>query len=365
MFGLIPLLTIPLLVMLGFKVIFQSTFTLKEFLLSETIMAVVICIGFFGGRWGALQDTEIWSGHLTEKTHGSQSCCHCRQECDTCYRTDSNGKTESYECNCREVCDHIRDYWWALEVSTGDTISIKRCEPWKSRVPAVWTNARVGEPAAVEHGFTNYLLADPDSVFDHRDDEADYSDVPRFPRVHGTYRINSALNLGTRMPVSAYNEELMLINDDLGAKKQTHIVVVATTERDASWALHMEEAWLHGKKNSVTFVLGAPDGDNIEWARVFSISHIAKLQITARDKMPGLKLSDVDAVLGFIEGAVQRDFTRTHMSEYEYLASAAKPPFWLTILLYILGIGGAVGLSLIMHHTDVFGEDRYNRYRRF
>ena len=367
MFGLLPLLAIPLVIMLGFKIAFRSTFTLKEFLLSESIVAVVLVVAFLLGRWGALQDTEVWNGHITAKPSGSQHCCHCRQVCDTCYRnvTDSEGNSrqESYDCNCREVCDHTRDYWWALDVSTGDRISVDRCEPRQSRVPAAWTNARIGEPAAVEKTYTNYLLADPDSVFDHRDPDADYSDVPTPPRVHSLYRIDSAINIGTRMPLQTYNTGLMEINDTLGHKKQAHIVVVATTKRDPAWALHMEEAWLHGKKNQVVFVLGAPDGDRIEWAHVFSFSNVGALQIRARGGMPGMSLTDHETVLDFVFDAVDEDFHRTPMAEYEYLASAAKPPFWLMVLLYILGLGGSLGLSLLMHTQDVFGEERYNRFR--
>lgn len=303
---------------------------------------------------------------ITAKPSGSEHCCHCRRVCDTCTRTvtDSNGRshTESYDCNCREVCDHFQDYWWALDVSTGDRVTVDSCEPNRSRVPSAWTNAYIGEPAAVEHGYTNYLLADPDSVFDHRDDDADYSDVPAPPGVFGLYRINSAINLNTRMPLDEYNPQLMAVNDTLGARKQVHIGVIATDRTDPAWAEHVEEAWLHGKKNQIVFVLGAPNGTDIEWARAFSFSRIPRIEVATLHDMPGKRLTDTRDVLGFIEDTVETNFHRTHMSEYEYLASAAKPPTWLLVLLYIIGIGGSLGLSAVFHVNDVFGEERYGRF---
>ena len=369
MFGLIPLLGLPLLFAVVLKAVFGSTVTLKEFSVQVGIVSSILVLSFFLGRWGALQDTEVWNGHIVEKTSGTQKCCHCYQKCETCERSVSNGnggtRTQTYRCNCREVCPHVRGHWWSLVVSTGDTVPVDSCEPWGSNVPDAWAAAYVGEPAAVEHTHTNYLLADPESVFDHRDSDADYSDVPSPPEVYDLYRIDSAINRGTNLPLNEYNPRLMVLNDTLGAAKEVHIVVIATDDSDPAWAEHVEEGWLHGKKNQVVFVLGAPNGTDIEWARAFSFSRIPNIKTAVLHGMTGMQVTDTATVLGFIETTVETNFHRTPMSEYEYLASAAKPPRWLMILLYVVGILGTGGLSYVFHVKDVFGDERYRGYGNY
>ncbi len=160
----------------------------------------------------------------------------------------------------------------------------------------------------------------------------------------------------------------MDLNADLGGKKQVNIVVIATKETDPHYAEFVEHEWLYGKKNDLIFVLGAPDGNTIEWARIVTISNVEMLKIRARDEMPGMKLTDAGETLGYIRALVEEDFTRTPMAEYEYLASAAKPtPFALGFLYFLAIVGSVVG-SIFMIYNDVFREEvrsYYNRYRRW
>ena len=115
MLNLLPILAIPLGVMLGFKLLRQAAFTVREFLVLEVVMTGLLVGGFFVARSAAVADTEIWSGRVVAQDHGRQVCCHCRTRCDSC--TDANG--DRYRCNCRVVCAHAQDYYWSLRVSTG------------------------------------------------------------------------------------------------------------------------------------------------------------------------------------------------------------------------------------------------------
>jgi hypothetical protein len=365
MWSLIPLLAVPFAIMIGFKIVGGKDFTVPEFLSLEAGMVLLLVCGFSMARCGAMMDTEVWSGRIVEKPSGSQHCCHCRQECDTC--TDSEGDT--YDCNCREVCDHFRDYWWALDISTGDRISIDSCEPRKSRVPAAWTNAKIGEPAAVEHHYMNYLKADPESVLIQSADvseatKADYG-TPNYPRVHSFYRINRAINLGTNMSVPAWNSGLMDLNADIGSEKQINVIVIATAESDPRYADHIEREWLYGKKNDLIFVLGAPDGNTVKWARVVTISRVEMLKVKARDELAGTTLDNPDETIAQIGLLVLNHFERTPMAEFEYLSSAAKPQPWALFLLYFLAIVGSVFGSIFMVTNDAFGRGVYRGYKSY
>jgi len=355
MLVLLPLLVVPILVLFGMKTWGGSRFTWKEFVLLEGIMVIVLLTGFFGARWAGMRDVEIWNGHLTDKSNGTQSCCHCRDVCDS---RDKDGRCTSRH----EECDHTRDYWWSLDVSTGDQI-YDGCSG-TNRAPSWWRGAVVGEPAAIEHGFTNYLLADPDTVFDGRRKDASYVELPSFPRVHGKYKIHSAINLDTAMSTEAWNKALMKINDELGHDKQVHIVVIATREADPAFATHLDEGWLHGKKNNAIFVLGAPSGDVVEWARLVSFSNVPMLGVRTRDELIGKRLSDTGDMTASIAQLVLEEFHRTPMADFAYLASAATPPTWMVVLLYILGLGIAIGGGAVMTHRDPFGDERRGRYWR-
>ena len=315
MWGLLPLLLVPLVIMGGFWVSNRGTFTVMEFFLLEGIMVLLILGGFQAARYGAVHDTELWNGHITKKYEGTEGCCHCRSVCDS---TDKDGKCTSSHTE----CDHVWDSWWSLDVSTGDTIHEGCSGSWSD--PTWWTNAYVDEPASVPHGYTNYLLADPESVLlQHADMDGYTGKAPVYPKVYGRYKVTRILPGGTNAPTDEWDTALDEMNDRLGNAKQVNIIVVATRNLSPSYADMIEVEWLYGKKNDVIFVLGAPDGDTIEWAKVVTISNVEMLKLTARDEMPGMKLSDVEGTAGYIEGLVESRFERTPMAEYEYLWASA------------------------------------------
>ena len=361
MWSLLPLLFIPLLVMLVIRHMSaenRSQFTVKEFLALEVGMVILLTGGFFLAREAAMADNEVWSGRITQKESGTQHCCHCHSECTA---HDSKGRCTSSH----EVCSHSRDYWWSLDVSTGDEISVQRCSG-SSRDPAIWTNAYVGEPAVVEHYFRNYLLADPDSVFVQQATAS--GTAPAYPSVHGLYKINRAINLGTKMDAKVWSAKLDEILADMGGKRYVNINVIATTNKDPAYAQVIERDWLYGKLNDVTFILGAPDGVNVEWAAVVTLpTGNSMLRVVGRDELIGSNLTDPDTTLATISSVVDANWKWAGIEQFAYLAWAAQPALWVHVLLYLLGIAGSGGGSIYMLNNDVFGEgssftNRYNSH---
>lgn len=348
---LLGLLLIPLVIGVGAFFVRRETITMKEFFLMEAVAIILVTLGFFLARWGALQDTEYWNGRITKKIHDSQSCCHCRQVCSTC--PDGKGGTRS--CNCHTVCDHARDYYWSLAISTGDTITIDSCEPDENDVPVVWARAKVGEPASVAHLYTNYLRADPDSLLRRTADPRFEMAVPAFPEVYEFYKVRKVVQIGVAIPFD-WDEGLREINADLGAKKQVDITMVFTRESNPEFANAVETEWLYGPKNALIIVVGVPDGETIQWTRVVTISRGEEVKIELRDGLLGMTLSNSGTALAFIRKAVEENFHRTSMSEFEYLASAAKPSDGWLIALYIAAVLLIGGLALYMNDNDVFGE---------
>lgn len=352
MLNLIPLLLVPLVVLLLMKAASHKGFTWQEFALLEGAMTIVLVIGFFVARYEAMADVEIWSGHITSKTKGTEHCCHCRSVCD---RRDKKGNCTSSH----QECDHVHDYWWQLDVSTGDRIH-DGCNA-SSGAPAWWRSAFVGDTAAMPHSFTNYLLADPSSVFNDRGEEEDYVDVPPYPSVYRKYKIDNTIALDVKMPLVGWNRRLMELNDELGHDKQVHIVVIGTQRANPEFADHIDEAWLGGKKNTLAFVFGAPGGRHISWARIISFSEVPELEIATREAFVGMEIDDVEGVSSKIRELTLAHFHRTPMAEYAYLASAASPSNFSMTLLYLLALALSVGGAKVMEAYDLFGEDRYRR----
>jgi hypothetical protein len=346
MWSLVPLLVVPLLIMFGFWWSNRSAFTPKEFLVLEAAMVVLLGIGFMVAREGSMTDVEIWSGRITGKPSGTQHCCHCRQECTS---RNSKGECTSH----REVCDHSYDNWWSLEVSTGDTLSVDSCSS-SFTPPAIWSQARIGEPAAVEHHFRNYLLADPNSVF--LQEGKDLS-VP-YPRVHGLYRIERAINLGTQMDARAWSRALDEALAELGPKDKVNVVVVATTNPDPTFAKDLQHTWTYGKLNDAIFVLGAPDGRNVTWAEVVQLPTAPnELRVEART-LAGLDLTDVKS-LDRIVAMTDAHWHWSGLESLAYLGWAATPPTWALVVLYLLAVLGSVVGSQYMIQNDVFPTRRF------
>ena len=362
MWHLVGLLAIPCAIagIAAYK--FKATITLQEFALMLGLACTVAVGGFFLARWGAMQDIEHWNGRITAKDHGSQKCCHCRQVCDTCPSKDSQGRTTTTSCNCREVCSHSSDYYWSLEVSTGDDVSIARCESNPFNVPSAWTKAYVGEPASVPHTYTNYLLADPDSLLMSVADESLLARVPAaIPQVHSFYKVDKVVSDGVRIP-PGWQQGLLEMNADLGKGKQVDVILVVTDNPDPTYAQAVEAKWLYGPKNAVIIVVGVPfDSPTFEWVRVVSISKVESLKVALRDGLKGKRLDDPEGGVAFIRQAIMSKFERTPLAEWEYLASAATPSTWVLVLLYILVTGGTIGLAVWMHREDVFA--RFGRRR--
>jgi len=344
------LLLVPLAVAAGSFIYFRRTITVLEFLLQLGLSVAIAVGGWFLMRANSLKSVEHWNGRITAKNKGTESCCHCHTVCDA---TDKDGNCTSSH----EECDHFNDNWWSLDVSTGDRIR-HGCEG-RDRPPGWWSKATIGEAASIEHSYTNYLKADPDSLLHHSADPKDLQSLPPFPKVHGKYHVSKVVTHGSARAPRSWQSQLMELNADIGARKQVDITVVLTSRSDPEWAYALEAGWLYGPKNALIVVMGT-DGSKINWARVVTISDVEELKIELRDELPGRALTDPD-LISDIGRAVQAKFHRKPMADFDYLLSAAAPKGWRLVGLYLLVLLVSLGLTIFMHANDVFGERR-SRY---
>jgi hypothetical protein len=350
--NLLFLLFIPVSIAGGSFFLLKDNVTWKEFLLQVVLGAAICGVSYQVAKWGSLQDTEHLNGRITRKIDGTQSCCHCRTVCDA--------RNKKGECTSSHVeCDHIVDYYWDLDTSVGK-IPIEDCSG-SSSPPLVWSIAVVGEPAAVDHMYTNYLLADSDSLMVHG--VKSYLDqVPNYPDVRAKYHVDHVIG-DQALSAPFLQEPMRELNADVGPTNQVDVTLLLTSVQDPAYAQAVESKWLYGPKNSITIVAGL-QGDLVQWVRVVTFSKVEMLKVRLRDQLQGLSIKDPQ-FMAIIRREVTNGFRRTAMADFEYLAATASPHGWQLALLILFEVLSSVGLAYWANVKDIFGDERLFRSRSF
>ena len=323
----------------------------KEALVQLGASSALVLVVFLAARYGSVSSIEHLNGRVSDKDSGTESCCHCESVCDS---RDSKGSCTSSHTE----CDHSRDYWWSVKIDLGESDhEIEDGCNGDDDPPTWWSSARVGEPGSVEHSYTNYLLADPQSLFSHRTAKAEHLDVvPKWiPEIREKFRTDKVLAHGVAKP-AWLEREVAELDAELGPSKQVDVIIYLTDSDDPEFAEAVEQRWVYGPKNALVVVLGISEGNMIAWARAVTFSKVEALKIEIRDGLPGTTLS---AAMPKIRGWVDEHWDRTPMADYEYLMSAASPSGWWLFLVYFVAIASSVGIAIYFHHEDVFGDERW------
>ncbi len=351
---LLGLILVPLLVGAIAFYVFKATITKKEFVVQAVATVLVMLGGWQLAKYGALQSTEHLNGRIIQKLSGTQSCCHCEDVCDS---KDKDGNCTSSH----EECDHNHDYWWSLDTTVGK-INVRDCSG-DDNAPSIWVRARVGEPAAKNHLYTNYLKADSHNVLVHENLGKYASRIPDYPEVYDLYKVNPVLTDGVPTPRD-WVEAIREINASLGASRQIDVTVLLTRVQDPTYAQAVESKWLYGPKNSLTVIIGT-DGEKATWVRGMTFSKVSTLKVRLRDDIQGLPLNGT-VIPDTIKELVRKHFRRTAMANYEYLARTMEPSTGWLVGLYFLAFALSIGLSALMHKKDLFGDEgfRGNPFKR-
>lgn len=307
-----------------------------------------------------MSETEIINGEITAKkrVHGSyieSYSCNCVTTCRP------SGKTTSCSTHC-QTCfrTHYTVDWFAE--STIGRINLDRND-WTS--PAVYAlpdpdqykRCEVGQPAAREHDYLNYIKAVPESLF-HLNPMLTVYDkfIPHYPRVFDFYRVNRVLNVGTDIDVTKLNDLLNQKLKKLGPSKQVNVIVILTNIQEPTFKFAIENAWLAGNKNDVIVYLGL-DGKKIVWAdATVWVKNTGNeyAAVLLRDKIKDLGIFDETQISNTVAATIAAEYTRPEMEKFEYLLDQIQPPLWVVILAVLISIGGSLGLTYYFHKNEVF-----------
>jgi len=377
MINFLLLMTVPMLIAFGVIFFFRKRVTLGELAIQLAVPAVLLALGLCISYWQRATDTEIWNGKVLSKEGKKVSCEHSYQ-CN-CVTTCTGGKHNSCTTICQTCYEHSYDISWYVYSTSNQNLTINRVDRQGLTMPPRWAAVYVGEPFSSEHSYTNYILANPDSVLlgGKGDIERFKNLLPSYPRVYDYYKANHVINMGGVPVEDPYSWEWLLseVNAELGPVRQVNIILLFVKTDDPAYTLALKDHWVGGKKNDVVVVIGSLDGRKISFADVVSWTPNELYRVKLRDSIQFHgRLDRRDEIINNIKRFTLTEFQRMHMKDYEYLVRSFQPSNGAMIFLFILGSLASIGLAFwsVNNHWDCEMESPsrtaynsyYNRYYR-
>ncbi len=373
------LLVVPLVVALVGFFVSKGAVTRKELALQMGVQLVVAGVAAYLVHYSSVHDTEVWNGSVVNKQSEHVSCshsysCHCRQSCS------GSGKNRS----CSEVCDtcyeHSYDVDWNVFTSNAEKIQIDRVNSRGDEEPPRFTRVVVGEPTTVEHAYTNYIKASPDSLFRHQGlVEKFKTTIPRYPEVYDYYRMHRLILVGQYSPddphirlKSEWDDGLAQLNAEVGRPKQANIIIVIAKDLPQEYYFALEEAWIGAKKNDIVVVMGVDylDKDskyaasfalNPTWVAVMAWTTQEIFKVKLRDDIMTAGPIVPNVVLDILRRDITQYYVRKPMADFEYLEASITPTPTQWAISLGISLLFSVILTIVGIKYDLFGEERKRR----
>lgn len=367
------LMFFPLLISATALVLFKRYDIWTDFLIQIGIVAVLMVGGLAISYVSRTSDTQLLDGQVTGKERLKVSCEHSYQ-CNCHMVSSGSGKNKTTTEECDTCYEHAYDIDWRVDSSIGDFVNIDRIDRQGLDMPKRWADAYVGEPYVQQTHYTNYILANPDSVLlgQKGDLQKFGSMIPVYPEVYDYYKVNHVLNMGVpNVNNDTWNWLVSQANRQLGPSKQLNVLIVLVPTADPSYAYAFRDKWVGGKKNDAIILIGSLDGHKIEWADVISWTTNKGYIIKLRDAITGIGVLDKrDEIVQAIVTESNTDFVRMHMKNYEWLLRNFEPSataMWILFIIGMLASLGATWFTIIRARDDggYSDDEDVSRVRRF
>lgn len=352
--------------------------TLIEGVAQILIIVLIITPVWFIGRFSDTWDTELWNGEITNKQIERQSCPQYWRDFQDGFCTEyktrrvkdglprkvctGTGKDK----RCTSVQDYKTQYyyiypweqkfWMFTNIKT--TYSVPRVDRQGAITPPDYLRHYVGEPASDAKGYTNFIRAASKNIFyEDGDIEDKYKDIlPAYPlEVYDYGRVNRVVRVGNVPLAPGLNEKLAEALKTLGPNKQMNAIIVLVDAKlaQADFSNALRRYWMGFKKNDAVVFVGL-DGANLAWAEVMSWSKKSIFDIDLRDSLLAYKGKPIDlnTIPANLLTIGLKNYERREMKEFEYLKAQIPVPTWLTILVFIVSLGGSVGLTWLFHNVE-------------
>lgn len=343
--------------------IFKNKITFKEALL-QAGLATIISIMVIGGiYYKDMGDFAVVNGQVTGKERVRVSCshsysCNCRQTCT------GTGQNRSCHQTCDTCYEHRYDVDWRVYTSVGN-LEIDRVNRQGTHEPPRWTMVKIGEPASSTESYINYVKAAPKSLFAMDKLEGDTAKygalIPKYPQVYDYYRINRVIQVGTAYPqAKELNDHLNMALRTLGASKQVNINVLFVNTTDTQYRYALERAWLGGKKNDVTVIIGMAPDKTFSWVDTMTFgknSGNEMLAVLLRDRIKSVvsaqQFGNADILANVLVTTITSDFHRKAMKDFEYLKEDYSPSDSAILWFIIIQLVVLTGTTIFFYHFEL------------
>lgn len=346
------LLLIPIAAAIVSKFVFKHEMHVLELLGVVALGGLIIGVVLFASYRSQLSDVEVLNGQVTGKQYEDVQCAHS-YSCNC--TTNKDGST-----TCSTCYYHAFDRDWQVDSSAGSFV-IERVDWQGLDEPKRWSQVKIGEPASRPHTYLNYVLGAKNSLFS--DNELKPSTTytsPGYPSVYDYYRIDRVINAGVAgldpKTLATWNAELNDTLRTMGPSNQVNLnIVVTNAARD--YGPFLERAWLGGKKNDVTVVIGSKSWPTVDWVYVFTFAKSSGNELLAVELrqalLQPLALADTNVATQTITKAVQLRFKRKPMQNFEYLADEVVPGVVAILLSITLSLGGCGILIHVFSNNEL------------
>lgn len=316
--------------------------TIGELAISLVINFAIAAIGIFLMKLyvlGALGDFHTVVGQVTDKQQVKVSCshsyaCNCRQVCS------GSGDTRSCSTVCDTCYEHSYDWDWRVFTTVGNH-NIRRVDRRGTDEPPRWTAVEIGEHAATERSFTNYLLGDESSLFVTNAIAAPMSR----PRVYDYYRINLVIGGD-----SGLND---FVNNWAKSKRITPFVVIVK-DKDPSYFESIMKSFKGGKITDVIFVYSVGDDNLVQWMNVGTYARGFRNNLMISETV-NLSLNRefsrelVEEQLNFAHGRYQF----VPAAEFEEKKHLVDVPWYVIIMILIVNVIVSIYIHYYMAKNEV------------
>lgn len=373
-FMIFGILCIPIAISLFCQFVLKWDICAKEFLIQIVLGTLMLLMIWGIGNSIKAMDQQIVSGSVVSKRSVDVYC------------PGSNGYscTETYQCNCRDVCSgtgknrsctRVCDtcYHYSMErnweVNTtlynNKSFLVSRVDNQGLREPKNFTAINLQDPISGKALYDNWVKASAGSLFK-KDAHAvekykakliDYPD-----KIYGMYRINRVVHANGNSDTKLLNE---ILEKQLGLTaptKQINIIIVVVHDLPRDYALALRRHWEGFNKNDSVIFVGLSKGI-VQWSEVMSWAKFDSYNIKTRsfvESFVGTEFSKIDPnqfVAGIIN-VVNTNWVRRPMKDFEYLKGDIPPPNWLIILSIILAVLFGAITSVVFHTNENYSTNR-------
>lgn len=322
-----------------------------------SILSAIVCFACFAFGVGVkVDDTEVRSGEVINKTRHHDSyqesySCGTSDKPKTCYRT-------------------IYRVTWDVITNVGKrTVEVKESRfrsVYASSDPKRYQIIKIGEPAALEFNYRNYVKGSPESLFGSRIIEKKHEPlVKEYPVVvYDIYRAKRVLNIaGAGQNIKEWDDLLSEKHKAWGYKNKANVMLVFVKDPDFLVGMSFKNYWLQGKQNDLVVVVGLDENNNdMIWTDVFSWTENELLKLKLKDDLLALKsVEDKEAFLNVIDKHIVDFKYRDMEKDFKYLEVDIKPDSYWLILVIIFAIGASV-IGIIWKQRHIDHHLPYTRY---